>query len=130
MKFNRWTLALAAAGVLNLGSVAQAEEAAQNQVLTALTSTTLSGYVSTSAIWKFGTGNANLPGRSYDGPSKQDSFNLDVVKLSLEHPIDESMVSGYKFELLFGRTRENSTPLPLRRSPLQRMKTSPSSKLT
>jgi hypothetical protein len=103
MKFNKWTLALAAAGVLNLGSAVQAEEAAQNQVLTALTSTTLSGYVSTSAIWKFGTGNANLPGRSYDGPSKQDSFNLDVVKLSLEKPLDESQWSaGYKAELLFG----------------------------
>jgi hypothetical protein len=102
MKFNKWTLALAAGGVLSLGSVAQAEEA-QNQVLTALSSTTLSGYVNTSAIWKFGTGNANLPGRSYDGPSKQDSFNLDVVKLSLEKPLDEAQWSaGYKVDLLFG----------------------------
>jgi hypothetical protein len=103
MKFNKWTLALAAGGVLSLGSVAQAEEAAHNQVMTALSSTTLSGYVNTSAIWKFGTGNANLPGRSYDGPSKQDSFNLDVVKLSLEHPLSEEQWSaGYKTELLFG----------------------------
>ncbi|MCI0537015.1 MAG: porin [Verrucomicrobiales bacterium] len=102
MKFNKWTLALAAGGVLSLGSIAQAEEA-QNQVLTALSSTTLSGYVNTSAIWKFGTGNANLPGRSYDGPGKQDSFNLDVVKLSLEKPLDESQWSaGYKVDLLFG----------------------------
>lgn len=66
MKLNRWTIALAAAGVVSLGSVAQAEEA-QHQVLTALSSTTLSGYVSTSAIWKFGSGNASMPGRSYDG---------------------------------------------------------------
>jgi hypothetical protein len=120
MKFNKWTLALAAAGVLNLGSVAQAEEAAQNQVLTALTSTTLSGYVSTSAIWKFGTGNANLPGRSYDGPSKQDSFNLDVVKLSLEKPLDESQWSaGYKFEMLFGPDAStfNTTSAPPFTSP-------------
>jgi hypothetical protein len=103
MKCNKWTLALAAGGVLSLGSVVQAEEAAQNQVLTALSSTTLSGYVSTSAIWMAGSGNANLPGRSYDGPSKQDSFNLDVVKLSLEKPLDETQWSaGYKVDLLFG----------------------------
>src|SRR5688572_11013611 len=103
MKFNKWTLALAAGGVLSLGSIAQAEEAAQNQVMTALSSTTLSGYVSTSAIWKLGTGNANLPGRSYDGPSKQDNFNLDVVKLTLEKPLDEGQWSaGYRTDLLFG----------------------------
>jgi len=63
MKFNKWTLTLAAAGVVSLGSVAQGEEA-KNQVLTALSSTTLSGYVDTSAIWKFGTGNQNMPGRA------------------------------------------------------------------
>jgi len=102
MKFNKWTLALAAAGVVSLGSVAQAEEA-KNQVLTALSSTTLSGYVDTSAIWKFGTGNNCMPGRTYDGTAKQDGFNLNVVKLSLEKPLDEGNWSaGYKVDLLFG----------------------------
>ena len=102
MKFNHWTLALAAAGVVSLGSIANAEEAKQ-QVLTALSSTTLSGYVDTSAIWKFGTGNAPLPGRVFDGPTKQDGFNLNVVKLSLAKPLDEGQWSaGYQFDLLAG----------------------------
>jgi len=71
MKFNKWTLALAAGGVVSLGSIAQADEKPTSQVLTAVSSTTLSGYVDTSAIWKFGTGNANLPGRQFDGPDNR-----------------------------------------------------------
>src|SRR5436309_5545874 len=103
MKFNKWTLALAAGGVVSLGSIAQADEKPMSQVLTAVSSTTLSGYVDTSAIWKFGTGNANLPGRQYDGTTKQDGFNLDVVGLTLEKPLSEDQwASGYKAQLLFG----------------------------
>ena len=101
MKLNQWTLGLAAAGVISLASVAGAEEAT-SQVLTALSSTTLSGYVDTSAIWKFGTGN-QLIGRAFDGTAKQDGFNLNVVKLTLEKPLDEGQWSaGYKADLLFG----------------------------
>jgi hypothetical protein len=102
MNFNKWTLARAAAGVVSLGSIAQAEEA-QHAVATALSSTTLSGYVDTSAVWKFGTGNESMPGRSYDGTSKQDGFNLDVVKLTLEKPLDEGQwAAGYKADVLAG----------------------------
>ncbi len=103
MKFNKWTLALAAGGVVSLGSIAQADEKPTSQVMTAVSSTTLSGYVDTSAIWKFGTGNANLPGRQYDGPAKQDGFNLNVVGLTLEKPLSEDQwASGYKADLWFG----------------------------
>lgn len=101
MKLNKWTMALAAGGVVSLGSVVQAEEA-QHQVMTALSQTTLSGYVDTSAIWKLGTGNT-LPGRAYDGPGKLDGFNLNVVKLGLEKALDEAQwAAGYKVDLLFG----------------------------
>jgi hypothetical protein len=62
MKLNQWTLGLAAAGVISLASVAGAEEA-PSQVLTALSSTTLSGYVDTSAIYRPGTGTWLEPGR-------------------------------------------------------------------
>jgi hypothetical protein len=103
MKCNKWTLALAAGGVLSLGSVAQAEEAAQNQVLTALTSTTLSGYVDASANWRVGKSSGEIPGRTFDGHDKQDGFNLNVVKLTLEKPLDEGQWSaGYKVDLVFG----------------------------
>ncbi len=101
MKLNQWTLTLAAAGVVSLGSVALAEEA-QHQVMTALSSTTLSGYIDTSAIWQFGNGKTDT-GRSYDGSDKQNGFNLNVVKLSLEKPLDEGQWSaGYKVDLLAG----------------------------
>src|SRR5439155_1537711 len=103
MKFNKWTLALAAGGVVSLGSIAQAEEKPMSQVMTAVSSTTLSGYVDTSAIWKFGTGNANLPGRAFDGVGKLDGFNLNVVELQLEKPLSEDQwAAGYRVQLLLG----------------------------
>lgn len=103
MKFNKWTLALAGAGVVSLASVAKAEEAQMSQVLTAVSSTTLSGFVDTSAIWKFGTGNNALPGRAFDGVDKLDGFNLNLVALTLEKPLSEDQwAAGYRVDLLFG----------------------------
>jgi putative OmpL-like beta-barrel porin-2 len=103
MKFNKWTLALAGAGVVSLASVAQAEEAQMSQVLTAVSSTTLSGYVDTSAIWKFGTGNNALPGRAFDGVGKLDGFNLNVASVTIEKPLSEDQwAAGYGLQLLFG----------------------------
>lgn len=106
MNSNRhlWTSALVTAGVISAASVLQAEEAAQHPVMTALQSTTISGYVDTSAIALFGSGNGTvLPGRSFDGSSKQNGFNLDVVSLTIEKPLDDSNWSaGYRAQLLFG----------------------------
>jgi Putative beta-barrel porin-2, OmpL-like. bbp2 len=102
MKFNKWTLGLAAVGVVSLASAVKAEETA-NTVLTAASSTTLSGYVDTSAQWNPGTGNANVPGYTFNSPSKADGFNLDAVKVSLEKPLDESeWAAGYRVDLMFG----------------------------
>jgi hypothetical protein len=101
MKFNQWTLALAAAGVVSLASAAQAEEA-KNQVLTALSSTTLSGYIDTSAIWRPGTGNLGGAGATTGG-AKQDGFNLNVIKMTLSKPLDEGQwAAGYNVDLLYG----------------------------
>lgn len=102
MKLHKWTVALATAGVVSIGSAVQAEEA-QNQVMTALSSTTLSGYISTSASWRPGHNTGFIPGRTFDGQGKQDGFNLDVVGLTLEKPLDEGQWSaGYKTDLVFG----------------------------
>jgi hypothetical protein len=102
MKFNQWTVALAALGVVSLASAAKAEEQV-NSVLTAVSSTTLSGYVDTSAQWNFGTGDANLPPYKFGGASKADGFNLDVVQLRIDKPLDESQWSaGYRADLWFG----------------------------
>ena len=102
MKCNKWTLALATAGVVSFGSVAQAEEA-KASVMTALSQTTISGYVDTSAIWNFDSGPNMVPGRAFDGTGKQDGVNLNVVKLSIARAADEKQyAAGYQVDLLFG----------------------------
>jgi len=102
MKVNQWTKGLAAMGVISLASAVQAEEA-KHQLMTAVSSTTLSGYVDTSVIWKMGTGNGALPGRAFDGVGKVDGFNLNAVNVTIEKPLDEAAWSaGYKAELVFG----------------------------
>jgi hypothetical protein len=107
MKFNKWTLGLAAVGAVSLASAARADEAKLSQVQTALSNTTISGYVSSSMNWQIsgqekGDSDAiptNLPLQG----GKQDGFNLDVVKLSISKPQDESeWASGYQVDLLFG----------------------------
>src|SRR5436190_10864749 len=101
MKVDKWTLGLAAVGLVSLPSIMQAEEKASS-MMTALSSTTISGYVSTSMEWNPGTGNAYVPGFAFN-KNKQDGFNLDVVKLTIERPLDESQWSaGYKVDLIFG----------------------------
>ena len=105
-KVNKWTLGLAAVGLVSIPAVVQAEEK-PNQLLTALSSTTISGYVDTSAQWTLGSGNANPPGYSYNTPAKQDGFNVNVVDITLEKPLDEGTWSaGYKVELWFGPNSE------------------------
>src|SRR5712671_1622269 len=101
MKVNKWTLGLAACGLVSLPTLVQAEEKL-SALQTALSSTTISGYVNTSAQWDGGTGNANAPGFAYNN-GKQDGFNLNVVKLTIERPLDEGQWSaGYKADVLFG----------------------------
>src|SRR5262249_57047199 len=91
------------AGVVSLPAVIQAEEK-PSSLLTALSATTISGYVDTSAQWNMNTGNANVPNYAFGGPGKADGFNLNVVKLSIEKPVDsaDAWGSGYKVDLLFG----------------------------
>jgi Putative beta-barrel porin-2, OmpL-like. bbp2 len=104
MKVNQWTLGLAAAGVISFGAVAQAEEKPSNQVLTAVSGTQISGYVSTSVHWNPGqsTGFAAGAGSSYLA-GKGDGFNLDVIQLTLSKPLDEGEWSaGYVAELWMG----------------------------
>jgi hypothetical protein len=105
MKFNKWTLGLAAVGVVSLASVANAEEKL-SAIQSALSSTTISGYVDTSLEWTLkpwqeSTGVMTLI--PFRGQNKQDGFNLNVVKLSFEKPLDEGeWASGYKVDLLAG----------------------------
>jgi hypothetical protein len=72
--------------------------------LSGLASTTISGYVDTSAQWNVGTGDANTPPYAFGGPGKADGFNLNVVKLTFEKPTgaEQAWGAGYKVDLLFG----------------------------
>ena len=105
MKFNKWTLGLAAVGAVSMASAVRADEAKPSALNTALSNTTISGYVSASANWSaspsggYNSIAGNIPLQS----GKANGFNLDVVKLSIAKPQDESpWASGYQVDLLFG----------------------------
>jgi len=93
MKMNKWTMALAAAGVVSLSSVAQAQEAAAGANALAA-STTLSGYVSTSY--------------TLDETIANDSFNLDVVDLKFASAQGAGeYATGYTVEMWVGPNSSN-----------------------
>lgn len=96
---NKLTLALATAGIIGMASVVYAEEA-ENQALTAVSGTTISGYVETSMNWQFGDR------KSYaTNPNLQNGFNLDAVQVSIGKALEEDASvwsAGYKVDLLFG----------------------------
>jgi hypothetical protein len=108
MKFNKWTLGLAAVGAVSMASAVRADDAPKlSSVQTALSSTIISGYVSASANWQLSPSDGDVP----DSPAgkiplqagKANGFNLDVVKLSISKAEDESpWASGYEADLLFG----------------------------
>jgi hypothetical protein len=111
MKFNKWTVGLAAIGVVSLASAARADEK-MSQVQTALSNTTISGYVDVAAQWNPGTDSgplgANIPPYAF---AKNDGFSLNAVDIALDKPMDESpWAAGYHVELMFG---PNATPASL-----------------
>ena len=107
MKMNKWTVGLAAAGVVSLSSVAQAQEAAANAVQTKLATTSLSGYVSTSFNWVAGNDTGTETGYRL-GDAENDQFSLDVVSLSLGSPMGSGeWATGYNVQLWLGPDSEN-----------------------
>jgi hypothetical protein len=101
MKFNKWTMGLAAIGVVSLAS-ARADE--KPSVLnTALSNTTISGYVDTAAQWNLGSQNGGATPAFAFNSGKQDGFNLNSVDIALDRPMDEApWAAGYHVELMFG----------------------------
>jgi Putative beta-barrel porin-2, OmpL-like. bbp2 len=105
-KIDRWTLGLAAVGLVTLSPalVAQTTNAVPQIIplQTALSATTISGYVDTSAVWNPGTGNAN-PAPFAFNKGKQDGFNLDAMDVKIAKVEDESpWAAGYVLELSYG----------------------------
>jgi hypothetical protein len=100
MKLNKWTVGLASVGMVSVASFAEEKP---NMVQTVLDSTMLSGYVDTSAQWNIGTGNERLPDYKFGGSGKADGFNLDVVQIRIEKPLDSAeWAAGYRIDLWAG----------------------------
>ena len=103
MKFNKWTLGLAAVGVVSLTSAssARADETKISQLNTALSNTTISGYVDTSAQFTPQSTTGAAPNYYYGNSAN--SINLNVVDIAIDHPEDESpWASGYHVEFFVG----------------------------
>jgi Putative beta-barrel porin-2, OmpL-like. bbp2 len=98
MKFNKWTLGLAAVGLVSLTSAARADET--NMVMTALSTTTISGYVDVASQFN-PNGGGGAPNYYYGQPAN--SVNLNVVDIAIDHPQDESpWAAGYHVEFWVG----------------------------
>jgi len=107
MKLNKWTLGLAALGLVSLAPGLRAQSTmapTPTPLTTALSSTTISGYVDTSAIWVPGTGDAHPAPVAFNTPQKQDGFNLDSVDVRLSKAADDTTkwTAGYVLELQYG----------------------------
>ncbi|MEI9865153.1 MAG: outer membrane beta-barrel protein [Limisphaerales bacterium] len=101
MKFNKWTLGLAAVGVVSLTSAVRADESKINQVETALSNTTISGYVDVSAQFNPNGSSGGTPNYYYN--SSPNSINLNVVDITIDKPLDESpWASGYHVDFFIG----------------------------
>lgn len=107
MKLNQWTVALAATGVVSLASAARADEQ-MTRLQTALSQTTLDGYVDAAAQMNLG-GDMGNGGFAYPGHvpkytfAQDDGFTFNAIDIALDRPEDSSQWSaGYHVELMAG----------------------------
>jgi hypothetical protein len=110
MKFNKWTLGLAAIGAVSLASAARADEAKITPLQTSLSNTTISGYVDVAAQYNPGNQNVESIVPAGTGQSKINQFSLNTLDVTIDKPQDESpWASGYHFDLNFGEDSINPT---------------------
>ncbi len=112
MKFNQWTLGLAAVGAVSMASAVRADEAKLSQLNTAVANTVISGYVDVAAQYNAGSAstlaNAGLNGGAAKNSgglsgSKIDSITVNSVTVTLDKALDESpWASGYHVDLNWG----------------------------
>jgi Putative beta-barrel porin-2, OmpL-like. bbp2 len=114
MKIEKWKSGLAALGLAALAPALSAQTTnapapapaptapALVPIQTALSATTISGYVDTSAVWNPGTGNANPAPYAFNA-GKQDGFNVDAVDIKIAKAEDDTAwAAGYVAELSYG----------------------------
>src|SRR5664279_1354645 len=112
MKFNKWTLGLASVGVVSLASAVRADETKISQLNTALSNTTISGYVDVAAQFNPNGSSGSGFNPNYYYGSNPHSINLNVVDIAIDKPLDESpWASGYHVEFFVGPVA-NSMGLP------------------
>ena len=121
MKFNKWTLGLAAVGAVSRASAVRADEAKMSAVETALSNTTISGFVDIGIQGNFGdqSRDSSLPpyannDYSEDGlrSSIRDGFSLNAVNIAIDRPLDDSSwAAGYHVELNTGYGAISGVPL-------------------
>jgi hypothetical protein len=107
MKFNKWTLGLAAVGAVSMASAVRADEAKLVPLNTAVSSTVISGYVDVAAQYNPGSpspkDSAIVANQPFGLPGQVDGFGLNDVVISLDKPLDESpWAAGYHVDLNWG----------------------------
>jgi hypothetical protein len=111
MKKNNYLFSIALLTSGLLCTAASRAEESQNQVLTAISGTTLSGYVDTSMNWQFGDKKTST-GRMNDGADRQNGFNFNVAQIRFSKELDEDSSlwsAGYSAALLIGPTSKEIT---------------------
>ncbi len=116
MKFNKWTLGLAAVGAVSLTSAVRADEAKITPLQTALSNTTISGVVDVAAQYNLGNVHNGYGYYEdyYNSNPKVDNFSVNQVIISLDKPEDDSpWASGYHIDLNWGTDAVGTQTSPL-----------------
>jgi len=112
MKFNKWTLGLAAVGVVSMASAVRADETKLSQLNTLVSGTTISGFVDVGAQYNAGNANNwdNAPTTAQGNAHYVDGFSLNALNIAIEKPLDESpWAAGYRIELNTGEDAINAS---------------------
>src|ERR1039457_2299419 len=125
MKFNKWTLGLAAVGAVSMASAVRADEPKLVPLNTAGSSTTISGYADVAVQYNpgdaSGRNNPAAVNQIFGGTGRVDAFSLNDVVVSLDKPLDESpWASGYHVDFNWGTAAQtfgaNGAAAPVRQA--------------
>jgi hypothetical protein len=103
MKFNKWTLGLAAVGAVSIASAVRADEAKIIPLQTTLANTTISGYVDTAVQYNAGNQAYNSTQPIGTFPGKVDNFSLNDIDVAIDKPVDSTpWAAGYHADFNLG----------------------------
>jgi len=103
MKFNKWTLGLAAVGAVSLASAVRADEAKIIPLQTTLANTTISGYVDTAVQYNAGNQSSSSTQPPGLNSAKADQFSLNDIDITIDKPMDSTpWAAGYHADFNLG----------------------------